>query len=107
MTTATKTDLTIATTILNQLGGRRFILMTGSKDFVGSETSLTFKVGRNPKKITHVKVEYSYGKDLYVMSFLKYSARKFEFETVVKFDEVYAEDLTGHFEENTGLLTSL
>lgn len=107
MNTAKKTDLTIATTILNQLGGKRFIAMTGSKDFVGSENSLQFKVIKNVKNVTHVKIEYSYGKDLYSVSFLKWNARKFEFQVIANFDEQYAEDLQDRFEENTGLLTSL
>jgi hypothetical protein len=32
------TDMTVSQTILSQLGGKRFIAMTGSKNFVGATT---------------------------------------------------------------------
>jgi hypothetical protein len=38
------TDMTVARTILDQLGGARFVAMTGAREFVGSADSLTFKV---------------------------------------------------------------
>jgi len=34
-------DLTVAKTILEQLGGELFVAMTGAKNFVGTEDSLT------------------------------------------------------------------
>jgi hypothetical protein len=34
--------------ILEQLGGRRFIAMTGAKDFIGAEDSLTFRLPGTP-----------------------------------------------------------
>jgi len=46
-------DLTVAKTIFEQLGGEHFVAMTGAKDFVGTEDSLTFKVGSNPKHVSH------------------------------------------------------
>lgn len=100
-------DLTIAKTILNQLGGQRFILMTGSKDFVGGNDYLQFKVGRNLNGISHVKIIYNYGKDLYTAIFMKWNGRKMEFKEVAKFEELYCEDLTERFVEQTGLLTRL
>lgn len=50
------TDLTVAKTILAQLGGERFVMMTGATGFIGSADSLTFKLGRNPGRVTHVRV---------------------------------------------------
>lgn len=99
------TDLTIANTILSQLGGNRFIAMTGSKNFAGGENYLTFKVIRNNSKATHVKIEYIYGQDLYTVSFLKCSVKGIV--TLKKLGEVYAEELVNIFEEQTGLATHL
>ena len=51
------TNLEVAQTILSQLGGtRRLNLMTGAKNFVGRADGVTFKVGRNGKKVTHVEI---------------------------------------------------
>jgi hypothetical protein len=64
------TDLTVAKTILAQLGGERFVMMTGATNFVGSADSLTFKVGRNPERVTHVRVTLT-PDDLYDVTFFK------------------------------------
>jgi hypothetical protein len=46
------TDTTVGRSILDQLGGARFVAMTSAHDFVGSADSLTFKIGVNPKHVT-------------------------------------------------------
>jgi hypothetical protein len=46
--------LQVAQTIRDQLGNR-FCVMTGAKDFVGSERSLSFRIGRNIRNVTHVR----------------------------------------------------
>jgi len=98
-------DLTIAKTILCQLGGNKFIAMTGAKSFVGSENSLAFKIGRNKTKCNYVQVIYNYGKDLYEMRFSFVSVKGLE--ELKKIEEVYAEDLQDLFTEFTGLYTYL
>lgn len=99
------TDLTIAKTILSQFGGNKFIAMTGAKSFVGSENSLTFKIGRNSSKCNYVKVIYNYGKDLYEVEFLYVSTKGSK--VLKKFEEVSAEDLQERFSEVTGMYTYL
>ena len=37
----------IAKTILEQMGGRRFAVMTGSKDFIGLRNGLQMSLARN------------------------------------------------------------
>jgi hypothetical protein len=64
------TDLTVAKTILALLGGERFVMMTGAKNFVGSADSVTFKVGSNPKRVTHVRVTLT-PDGLYDVTFFK------------------------------------
>ena len=46
------TDMTVARSILDQLGGARFVAMTGARELVGSADSLTFKIGVNPKRVS-------------------------------------------------------
>lgn len=98
-------DLTIAKTILSQLGGNRFIAMTGAKNFVGSDKDLSFKIGRNSTKTNLVKITYNYGKDLYEMHF--YYASIKGLKELQMYDEVYAEDLQELFTRFTGLYTHI
>ena len=49
-------NMEIPEIILNRLGGNRFIAMTGAKNLLGGESDLSFKIGRNSKGITHVKI---------------------------------------------------
>ena len=98
------TDMTVAHEILNQLGGRRFITMTGSSNFVGSNNSLSFKVGSNPKKITHVRIVLNLH-DLYDIEFMRIWGTKTSFSYTE--NDVYNDQLRKTFTEYTGLYTSL
>jgi hypothetical protein len=91
-----------ATTILEQLGGSRFVAMTGSKNFVGSSDSLSFKVGSNAKKVTHCRIQLM-PSDTYTVTFLKIRGTKVE--TLATDENVYAEDLEAIFTAGTGLYT--
>lgn len=94
----------VATTILEQLGGGRFIAMTGSNTFIGSADSLRFKVGSNAMKVTHVRVTLD-PSDTYTVEFLK--VRSLKVETLSTESNVYAEDLQKIFTAGTGLYTRL
>lgn len=98
------TDKTVATTILSQLGGNRFIAMTGSKQFSCTDNLITFKVGSNPKKVSHVRITLD-PSDTYTMEFLKVSMK--EIKTLKKITGVYCDMLRDIFTDNTGLYTSL
>jgi len=65
------TNLNVANTILDQLGGRRFIVMTGSKSFAGDDNSLTFRIGRNSGNWNAVKITLTPADD-YTVSFYKF-----------------------------------
>lgn len=95
----------VAQTILAQLGGPRFIVMTGSKHFVGDDTHLRFKVGTNPRKITHVQIRYMTSTDTYLVTFMR--VRGLNVQTIAEFPDVYADMLQLLFTENTGLYTRL
>jgi hypothetical protein len=94
----------VAQTILNQLGGRHFALMTGSKNFVAGKDSLTFRVGRNPKNINLVKITLT-PSDMYDVEFIK--ARGVNIKVAAKDEEIFVEDLKDSFFEGTGLYASL
>ena len=90
----------IAKTILQQLGGNRFIAMTGAKNFGSSSKSLQFKIGRNSKSISHVIITLK-SSDLYEMEFIRIRGTK---RTVVKkVKGVYADQLQTMFTKYTGL----
>ena len=69
------TDMTVARSILDQLGGARFVAMTGARDFVGSADSLTFKIGVNPKRVSQVRVTLT-SADLYSVTFSASARRR-------------------------------
>jgi hypothetical protein len=97
--------LQIAKTILSQLGGNRFIAMTGAKRFEydskGSVVTLQFKIGRNAKQVNIVRINYIKGKDLYEMNFYKGA------KLLKKVSNVYADQLRKIFTKHTGMYTSL
>jgi len=60
----------IANTILQQLGGRQFIMMTGAKQLAAIENGLRFRIGRNGSKANMVRIILK-GDDTYLMQFIK------------------------------------
>lgn len=96
--------MSVAQTILQQLGGNRFIMMTGAKNLLSSTTGLTFKIMRNAKGVTHVKITLT-PLDLYKVEFLK--IRGTTISMVSEFDDIYCDQLVELFEKETGLYTHL
>ena len=94
------TDLTVSQTILAQLGGGSFVTTSGATGLVASGDSLTFKPGRNPKRVTHVRVTVTHD-GLYDLTFF----------TIGKgprsYDGVHGEMLQEVFGANTGLVRDL
>lgn len=93
-----------AQTILTQLGGGKFLAMTGAKDLVGGADTLRFRLPARAAKdgITHVAVTLD-ASDTYTVQALKYQARKFETTTVAEVSGVYADSLQRVFTGMTGL----
>lgn len=101
------TDMRIAEEIYDQLGGIRFATMTGAKNFTGGPDSLTFKIGRNRRGITHIKIVLS-PLDLYDVEFMRCRMRPTpSVKTVRGFSMVLAGDLQGLISRATGLDTHL
>lgn len=98
------TDMQVANTILEQLGGRRFIVMTGAFGFIGSADHLSFRLKSNPKRITHVKITLD-PSDTYTVKFSR--LRGVDLKIISLFKGVYADNLQEIFTSATGLYTRL
>ena len=97
----------VAATILQQLGGKKFIAMTGAKNLVGSDTSLKMDVPHarcNDKPIKGVRIILS-GNDTY--SIEAFRILKLEYIVVDTIDNVFVENLPANFTRLTGLATTL
>ena len=96
----------IAQTILTQLGGNKFLAMTGAKNLMHSPNSLTMTIpARAAKnKATHCIVTLN-GMDAYDVRFLK--IRGCNISDLPGVSDVYAADLARTFTAHTGMYTSL
>ena len=95
----------VAQTILEQLGGRRFVAMTGSKDFVGGENYLKFKLARGLKnKATHMMITLQ-PNDTYFVEFLKWNGKAMTFKAISQHADIYCDQLQELFTEETGYYT--
>ena len=95
----------VAKTILQQLGGNKFLAMTGAKNLASTENSLTFKISsRNKSKATHIKIILNC-MDTYDMEFIQ--CKKYDMKLLRKIGSIYAEDLQDIFADKTGLYTKL
>ena len=102
MTTQTQQ---VAQTILSQLGGKRFIAMTGCSNFLSDINSLSFKLPRGSakNKATHCTITLD-ASDTYTVEFVKCNMRATVYRQVVaETSMVYAESLTELFTAATGL----
>jgi len=94
-----------AETILSQLGGHKFRVMTGAKNTAfDADGSLSFRLPRAENGINYVKITLN-GLDLYDVEFRRVHGRT----NTLKAEEhgIYADMLRGLFERVTGLRTSL
>ena len=99
--------MNVPATILHQLGGARFIAMTGSKHFVGGDTTLTMKLVDNKLGATHLRINLE-PMDWYKLTFLKCSVRTAGDPKILReVDGVYFDKLREVLTECTGLYTSL
>ena len=98
-------NLTVAKTILEQLGGNKFCMMTGAKNLAGDENSLSMRIGRNSSNSNYLKITLN-SMDLYDMKFAKLT-RMGELKSVKEYDNVYNDSIVEVFEKHTGMYTKL
>jgi len=94
----------VAKTILQQLGGRRFIVMTGAKNMTDHGKALSFRIPKGKGGINYVKITLT-GRDDYDMEFGRIHALKYTVKKTLS--GVYFDQLQPIFTEYTGLYTSL
>lgn len=104
--------------VFEQLGGRRFMMMTGAKNFVydNSKNTLAFKIGRNASKANYVKITLR-GDDLYTMEFMRITSPRLNKKTwtysegkttlIKKYDGLWCDQLQEMFTEVTGMATRM
>lgn len=105
---------TIANTILAQLGGRRFTVMTGCSMYLADGNTLRMKLARNLSGANKLHITLT-GMDDYTLEFYKLTAPGFRrgafhegsTRLVKKVEGVYADQLQAVFTEVTGLETRL
>lgn len=106
----------VADIILQQLGGGRFIVMTGSKNFVSDGNTLRMSLTKNSSKANRLWITLDED-DTYTMRFFKYTAPRFNTKTCIfteekvteikKISGVYCDQLQDIFTETTGLYTRI
>ena len=95
-------NLTTATETLNQLGGKKFIAMTGATCFADGKTLVSKFKGSRIANIMYVTLNEN---DTYDVKICKF--KNVTLYTVKEVKGVYADMLIKIFESTTGLRTSL
>lgn len=93
----------VAQTILAQLGGRKFIAMTGAKNILGGDNCLQFQIPTS-NKINRVRITLTPA-DTYTVEF--FNVRGVNYKLISITEDVYCDMLAGLFEMETGLATTL
>jgi hypothetical protein len=99
----------IARTIIDQLGGNRFVAMTGARNFIAGEAQLFFALPKfTGVAVNRVRITLM-PSDTYRVEFYRATTRNHApvLENLTTASDVYAEDLQEVFSEHTGLLTRL
>ena len=92
----------VATEILNQLGGRKFIAMKGSKQLIAGDNSLLMKLTRNASGANYLRISLT-PMDVYTMEFISIRGAKMTVKKLI--DNVYCDQLQSIFTDHTGLYT--
>lgn len=95
----------IATTILQQLGGNKFLAMTGAKQLTDLGNGLRMKLTRNKAGAQYLFITLN-SLDLYDIKFSSFDKQLNE-KVKAKFTDIYCDQLQGIFTEVTGLYTKL
>ncbi len=102
-------DNQISKIILQQIGGSRFLTMTGSRDLINLGNGLRMSLSRNKTSANRLEIIYDEGADLYNLRFYRQSFSRKTFEYKVKdiktYEGVYCDMLEEIFTDVTGLYT--
>ena len=95
----------VAKIILQQLGGNKFLAMTGAKDVCFDTNCLIFKLPKNAGKVFAYKIELDAGSDTYRLHTIR-KAGRFEFATST-LEGVYCDMLQELIAKETGFALAL
>ena len=90
--------------IFQQLGGRRFAAVTGSRNFTGYNDSLTMTLVKNDSGANRLAITLT-ASDTYTMRF--FNCSRWKLKEIEVFDDVYCDQLQDLFEQVTGFDLSL
>ena len=93
----------VAQEILRQLGGNKFLAITGSHTPVADSKNNTLRLTLKPNKVKakYLKIKLN-GNDTYTMTFFSVG-KDFRIITKKEFEGIYCDQLVELFEETTGL----
>ncbi len=100
----------IATIILQQIGGKRFVAMTGSRDFIDLGNGLRMNLSRNKTSANRLEILLDEPTDTYRMRFYRMTVSKhFDIKTkdIAVYKGVYCDMLEDIFTSVTGLYTRI
>lgn len=101
-------SLEVSKTILEQLGGRRFLTMTGAKHLVGGDNSLSMQLPGNArcngKRMTGIRIVLD-PSDTYTVEAVV--IRNHEYRVLETHSDIYCDNLQEVFTSLTGLHTHL
>lgn len=106
---ATSRDTGVAATILEQLGGSRFVAMTGARNIMSDGSALCFKLPQGFARdgINYVRITLE-PSDTYTVRFTRIGrGPSYRIEEVGSFRDIYVSELRELFTRITGLETSL
>ena len=94
--------------ILQQLGGNKFIAMTGCKNFLHSNQgqTLTMDLPINASQARRLQITLN-GLDLYDMMFFHYKPKTLDIVIIAVYNNIYDDQLQPIFTALTGLQTHL
>lgn len=101
-----KTDKTVAIEILRQLGGNKFLAMTGARNLACDNNSMSFQLSQNMTRdrISHVKITLN-AMDTYDIEY--FNIRGTNIKKVDTFECAYCDMLVDVVSERVGLAFSL
>lgn len=109
-TAAAEHRMQVANTVLSQLGGNRFIQMTGAKDLLAIDGGLQFKLPNNlcKDRINFVRIILD-PSDTYTVEFGRITRVDHmpTYKALHSHDGIYCDNLTELFTQVTGLYTRL
>ena len=95
-------------TTLDQLGGNKFIMMTGARDFIYSkkDNHIAFKIPRAAQNINFIKITLT-AMDLYNIEFGHINKKTFDYKVIKTILGLYNDQLQSIFTQETKLNTYL